>query len=137
MSKGLNIQRRIVNRKKRDIVAEANYIVSCAIKLNARLVSFGSLLFFSTKNGDAWMLDHADGLANCLAKEREPQSIFIEESDENFKIEWKAEYQIENGVFKVFDRSSRKVTHLFHKGKTYTFCYNGIKGDDKKPPHLM
>ena len=111
--KGLNVQRRIVKRKKGDIASEANYIISCAKKFDTRVVSFGSLLFFSTENGDAWMLDPGDGLALCLAKEGEPQSVYIDETDENFKIEWKADYQIDEGVFNVFDRSTHKVTSFF------------------------
>lgn len=111
--KGINVQRRIVKRKKGDIVSEANYIISCAKKFDARLVSYGSLLFFSAENGDAWVLDPADGLALCLAKECEPQSAYIDETDENFKIEWTADYQIDEGVFNVFDRSTRKVTSYF------------------------
>ena len=114
--KVFNVKRRILKRKKGGIVSEANYIISCAKIFEAHVVSFGPLLFFSTENGDAWMLDHKDGLALCLAKKGESQSAYsayIDETDENFKIEWTADYQIEDGVFNVFDRSSQKVTSFF------------------------
>jgi hypothetical protein len=71
------VQRRIVKRKKGTILSEANYILSRAQNFDSRVVSFGPLLFFSTKNGDAWMLDPGDGLALCLAREGEPQSVHI------------------------------------------------------------
>lgn len=108
-----NLQRRIVKRKRGDIASEANYIISCAKKNNARFVSFGPLLFFSTENGDAWMLDPEDSLALCLARECEPQSVNFDETDANFKIEWTADYQIDDGVFHVFDRLTHKVTSYF------------------------
>ncbi|MCD6366664.1 MAG: hypothetical protein J7L46_03890 [Bacteroidales bacterium] len=108
-----NLQRRIVKRKKGDIASEANYIISCAKEYDARIVSFGPLLFFSTENGDAWMLDPEDSFAFCLAKECEPQAVNFDEIDENYKIEWTADYQIDDGVFHVFDRLTNKVTSYF------------------------
>ena len=98
----------------RSIASEANYIIGCAEKYDARIVLFGPLLFFSTENGDAWMLDPEDSLALCLAKECEPQAVNFDETDENFKIEWSADYQIEDSVFHVFDRLTHKVTSYFH-----------------------
>ena len=37
--KGIKVQRRIVKRKKGDIASEANYIISCAKKLDAQVVA--------------------------------------------------------------------------------------------------
>jgi hypothetical protein len=112
-TKGTKILRRIVKRKKGTILSEANYILRRAQEFDSRVVSFGPLLFFSTQSGDAWMLDHGDGLALCLAKEGEPQSVHIDETDENFKIEWTADYQVDGEVFNIFERSSQKPISFF------------------------
>ena len=112
-TKGTKILRRIVKRKKGTILSEANYILSRAQNFDSRVVSFGPLLFFSTQSGDAWMLDPGDGLALCLAKEGEPQSVHIDETDENFKIEWTADYQIDGEAFNILERSSQKFISFF------------------------
>ena len=112
-TKGKKILRRIVKRKKGTILSEANYIINRAQEFDSRVVSFGPLLFFSTQSGDAWMLDHGDGLALCLAKEGEPQSVHINETDENFKIEWTADYRIDGEVFNILERSSHKTISFF------------------------
>ena len=55
-------------------------------------VTLGSLIFFSTDNGDAWVLDFDDRLALCLALEGKAQPYRIVETDTRFAIEWNAKY---------------------------------------------
>ena len=73
-----------------NIRSEATYIVERAMEGDARIVTLGPLLFFSTETGDAWMLDPADHLALCLAKAGEPLPASIVETADTFMIEWSA-----------------------------------------------
>ena len=57
-----------------------------------RVVRFGQLVFFSTETGDAWMLDPADGLARCLARDGVALPAGIVETPDRFGIEWNASY---------------------------------------------
>lgn len=50
------------------VVREVEYIVARAAESDARVVTLGQLVFFSTETGDAWLLDPEDRLALCLAK---------------------------------------------------------------------
>ena len=84
-----------LNREQISITGESNYILNRAQNYESRVVSLGSLIFFSTETGDAWMLDYKDGLALCLAKVGEKQPFRIVETPEKFAIEWNVTYQIE------------------------------------------
>jgi hypothetical protein len=61
--------------------------------------SLGQLILFSTKTGDAWLLDPADRLAARLARDAESEPIHIEETDSTFAIGWKGRYRIEGQAF--------------------------------------
>jgi len=100
-------RRQIVHREQISITDEANYIISRAENYDARVVTLGPLIFFSTETGDAWMLDPEDGLALCLAQGGETQPFTITETTTNFSIEWKANYRIDGDVFIVTERSGR------------------------------
>jgi hypothetical protein len=89
------------------ITDEANYIISRTQDNDARVVTLGPLILFSTETGDAWMLDPEDGLALCLARAGEAQPFTITETATDFSIEWKASYQIDGDVFIVAERSGR------------------------------
>ncbi len=52
------------------LTQEADYIVARAMAEDARVVSLGPLIFFSTATGDAWALDAEDNLALPLAAAR-------------------------------------------------------------------
>lgn len=56
---------------------EAAHIVERALRGESRVVSIGPLVFFSTPAGDAWMLDPADGLARCLARDGSPPNAAL------------------------------------------------------------
>lgn len=99
--------RQIVRREQMSITGEANYIIRRASNYDARVVILGSLVFFSTETGDAWMLDPGDGLALCLAQGGEAQPFTVTETTTTFSVEWQANYQIEGDVFIVTERSGR------------------------------
>jgi hypothetical protein len=88
-----------LNREKISVLGETNYIISRAQHYDSRVVSLGSLIFFSTETGDSWMLDYNEGLALCLARDGEKQPFRIVETPDKFAIEWNATYQIEGEIF--------------------------------------
>ena len=100
-------QRQMLDREQMGITDEANYIISRAQDNDARVVTLGPLILFSTETGDAWMLDPEDGLALCLARAGEAQPFTITETSANFSIEWKASYQIDGDVFIVTEGAGR------------------------------
>src|SRR2546428_717139 len=51
--------------------------------------TIGQLVLFSTETGDAWLLDPSDQLAAPLARDGDPLSVEIEETDASFTVAWK------------------------------------------------
>jgi len=94
------------------LAEEIDYIRSRAAAQDGRLVSIGPLVLFSTETGDAWLLDPADQLAACLAREGEPEEVYFEETDSNFAIGWKGNYQIDGDTFVYIDRDTALVTTI-------------------------
>lgn len=102
----LNVQRDADYNVQREV----DYIMDRATRGDARIVSRGVLVFFSTSWGDAWMLDAEDGQAYCLMQEWKPRETPVRnETAERFFVEWDSEFAIEGGSF--FTRSADgKVT---------------------------
>ena len=50
-------RQRQLSRKQVNIQDEVDYIISRAGECDARVVTLGPLVFFSTEAGDAWLLD--------------------------------------------------------------------------------
>ena len=91
---------------------EINYIRSRAAGHDGRLVTVGPLVLFSTETGDAWVLDPADSLAARVARDGDPEDIHFEETDTNFAIGWKGNYQIHGDAFVFIDRDTARVTTI-------------------------
>jgi hypothetical protein len=72
----------------------------------------GPLALFSTDTGDAWVLDPADHLAARLARDGDPEEVYFEETDNNFAIGWKGNYQIDGDAFVYIDRDTARVTAI-------------------------
>jgi hypothetical protein len=68
MSKVTTRKQRL-SREQINIQREVEYIVRRAAERNARVVTLGPFVFFSTETGDAWLLDPSDHLALCLARD--------------------------------------------------------------------
>ena len=49
------------------VLREVDYVVARAAESDARVVTLGQLVFFSTDTGDVWLLDPEDHLAPRLA----------------------------------------------------------------------
>lgn len=76
--------------RKVSIQREADYITDCAARRDARVVTIGPLLFFSTDTGDAWALEPENGMARCLARDGKRLPSGIQETRDNFAVEWEA-----------------------------------------------
>jgi hypothetical protein len=81
------------------LAQEIKSIQRRAAAYDARFVTVGQLVFFSTETGDAWMLDPSDQLAARLARDGDPEPIEFQETDTNFAIGWKGNYHIEGRAF--------------------------------------
>ena len=91
---------------------EVRYIQRRAADYDSRIVTIGQLILFSTKTGDAWLLDPADQLAARLAREGESEPINIEEADTTFAIGWKGRYRIEGPAFVYSDPDTSRVVTI-------------------------
>ena len=94
------------------LAEEIEYIRSRAAEHDGCLVTIGPLVLFSTETGDAWLLDPADSLAARVARDGDPEDIHFEETDTNFAIGWKGNYQIDGDAFVFIDRDTARVTTI-------------------------
>ncbi len=97
----MRTRRKVLSRDQVSIAGEADYIIGKAQERDARVVTLGSIVLFSTNTGDAWMLDSEDGLALCLAQNGEKQNDMVLDTNSNFQIAWSAQYEIQDNVFTV------------------------------------
>ena len=91
------------------LAQEIKYIQHRATQYDARFVTVGPLVFFSTETGDAWMLDPSDQLAARLARDGDPEPIEFQETDTDFAISWKGNYHIEGRAFLYADRQAGRI----------------------------
>ncbi len=94
------------------LAEEIEYIRSRAAEHDGRLVTVGPLVLFSTETGDAWLLDPSDSLAARVARDGDPEDVHFEETDTNFAIGWKGNYQIHGDAFVFIDRDTARVTTI-------------------------
>ncbi len=100
-------KRRKLSRDQISVTGEANHIIGKAQEHDARVVTLGSIVFFSTDTGDAWMLDPEDKLALCLARDGAKQDYMILETESRFQIGWNARYDIQDDLFAVATADGR------------------------------
>lgn len=94
------------------LAEEVRYIQRRAAEHDGRFVTVGSLAFFSTDTGDAWLLDPKDHLAARLAREGDPEEIYFEETETSFAIAWKGNYRIDGDAFVYIDRDSGRIVTI-------------------------
>jgi hypothetical protein len=104
--------KRMVDGESFRLADEVRYIQRRAAEHDERVVSFGQLVLFSTETGDAWLLDASEHLAARLARDGDPESIQIEDTEITFAIGWKGQYRIEGCAFVYMDRDTRRVTTI-------------------------
>ena len=98
-----------IEDKEFRLAQEINYIQRRAAEYDARFVTVGPLMFFSTQTGDAWMLDPSEHLAARLARDGDPEPIEFQETDTDFAIGWKGNYRIEGRAFVYVDREAGRI----------------------------
>jgi hypothetical protein len=98
-----------VTGKQLRLAQEIKSIQRRAAAYDARFVTVGPLVFFSTETGDAWMLDPSDQLAARLARDGDPEPIEFQETDTDFAISWKGNYHIEGRAFLYADRQAARI----------------------------
>ena len=91
------------------IAKEVRSIQQRAAEHDARIVSIGPLVLFSTHTGDAWILDPADQLAARLAYDGDPLALYLEETETNYAIGWQGRYRIENHTFVYEDNETHHL----------------------------
>jgi hypothetical protein len=91
---------------------EVRYIQRRAIQADSRVVSLGHIILFSTETRDAWLLDPADGLAARVARDGVPEAIYIEETETQFAIRWKGEYEIDGDAFIYTDWETARIVTI-------------------------
>jgi hypothetical protein len=102
----------VVDGKGFRLADEIDYIQDKASDHDGRIVTIGHLILFSTDTGDAWLLDVTGQLATRLARDGDPEPIYLEETDTSFAIEWKGHYRIEGPAFVYTDRDTGRVTTI-------------------------
>jgi hypothetical protein len=91
------------------VLREVDYIVARAAESDARVVTLGQLLFFSTQTGDAWLLDPEDHLALRLATDGGRLPVQIVETTTRLAIQWNASYSFKSDAFVVSDASGMRA----------------------------
>ncbi len=109
------------------IVDEIKYIIKCAGNFTTKIVSIGELILFCTESGDAWILDTDDNCALNLARDGEKLEFTAFDTPDQFLIDWKYSYLIENEKFMVIDHHgmartiigypTQTINELIHKRK--------------------
>ena len=69
----------MVDGKSFRLADEVRYIQRRAADHTGRVISIGQLILFSSKSGDAWLLDPSDQLAARLARYGDAEPIHIDE----------------------------------------------------------
>ena len=98
-----------IEGKQFRLAQEIKSIQRRAAEYDARFVTVGPLVFFSTQTGDAWMLDPSDQLAARLARDGDPEPIEFQETVTDFAIGWKGNYHIEGRAFVYADHQAGKI----------------------------
>lgn len=104
--------KRVVQGRDLRLADEVRHIQSRAADRDARIVTIGPLVLFSTQTGDAWLLDRLDHLALPLSRDGDPQPAQIEDTDTTFAIGWTGHYHIDGPAFVYRDQRNGRVAAI-------------------------
>jgi hypothetical protein len=90
---------------KLEVHQEIKGIVQSAQRHEGRVVGSGQFIFFSTETGDAWMLEPADNLALCLARDGAAQDVTVQETADQFRVAWESVYHMTDTAFAIVEKS--------------------------------
>ena len=102
----------MVDGKSFRLADEVRYIQRRAADHTGRVIGIGQLILFSSKSGDAWLLDPSDQLAARLARDGDAEPIHIDETDTTFAIGWKGHYRIDGPAFIYVDRDTGRISTI-------------------------
>ncbi len=77
----------------------AKQVALCATRGESTLEHIGNFIFFSSTNGEAWMVDHRENIALRLAEYYELLPYRIHETKKTFEVEWTEQFQIHEDSF--------------------------------------
>jgi len=101
-----------VDGKSWRLADEVRYIQRRAALHDGRFISVGPLVLFSTDSGDAWLLDPSEQLAVRLARDGDPETVQLEETDGNFTVTWTGHYRIGGAALIYSDGASGRVVTI-------------------------
>ena len=99
-------------RESLNLAKEVRTIQRRAADQDGRIVTIGPLVFFSTRTGDAWMLEPEDHLAVRLARAGDALPVLIEETDDRFAIGWQGRFHFDGDSFVYEDNASGRVSAI-------------------------
>lgn len=71
---------------------------------------FGTLIFFATEQGDAWLIELTEQDALMVSKGGEKLPVTIEETEDKLEINWTHSFSIKGGQFMTTAYLDKKVT---------------------------
>ncbi|MBI4873058.1 MAG: hypothetical protein HY822_00345 [Acidobacteria bacterium] len=104
--------KRLLDPKNFRLADEVRYIQSRAAEHDGRIVTVNQLVLFSTETGDAWLLDPSDRLAARLARDGDPEPVYVEETDTTMAVGWKGSYRIDGPAFVYSDRETGRISTI-------------------------
>jgi hypothetical protein len=88
--------------------AEVEKIQKAAVDRKNSLYTLGVFVFFSTDNGDGWLLEVSEMDALQVAKDGQVIEVEIEEKEETIEVNWSHKFSIKNKLFQVKDYKSKE-----------------------------
>jgi hypothetical protein len=107
----------ILSKDQISIRGEIDYIIGRAAASKSRMVTLGSLVFFSTETGDAWLLDPQERSSLCLAREGSPMPVQVLETEQSFSIGWDSKFAVDGELFVVTEKNGRVRTIMGYPTK--------------------
>jgi hypothetical protein len=89
-----------------------NKIQEAASKGIQKVHEFGVFVFFSTTEGDAWLLEVTDMDALQVAAGREVLTVDLEENPETIEINWTHTFEIKNNKFVTTAYKDKEVEEI-------------------------
>ncbi|MCI5146827.1 MAG: SEC-C domain-containing protein [Candidatus Electrothrix sp. AR3] len=86
-------------QKQVSLMGEIKKIQQTACLMLERVHELGVFVFFSMKNGDAWVLETTDGDAIQVAKAGQPLQVPVTENIERIEVDWSHTYILRHRKF--------------------------------------
>ena len=90
--------------------AEVVKTQQAAMEKKYGLHTLGVFIFFTTDNGDGWVLEISEMDALQVAKDGEKIEVEIEENEETIEVNWSHKFSVKNNVFQVTDYKTKERT---------------------------